>query len=462
MSESSSIKQQVDITIVGGGMVGASLALLLSSLNLGWNIQVIEAFPVKAATTEELQPSFDARSTALSQSSREIFEILGLWQALSSELAVIDEVHVSDRGHIGSARLRADEQNLPALGYVIENQRLGSVLMAALQQAEGVDIIAPAKVTRVSPIQRGMQLSVSEGEGNSSADLTIGTKLLVIADGAQSETREMLGIDVTTRDYGQVAIVANISLSQDHGGVAYERFTDSGPMALLPLPPVDNEARAALVWTLPPERAAEMVAASEEMFLAELQDRFGYRMGKFQRVGVRHSYPIRLITSNEQVRSNLVVVGNAAHSLHPVAGQGFNLALRDVAVLVSELANATESTSGNGTMLGDLSVLQNYLKQQQADQKQTILLSDLLPKVFGIRAKPVALVRNLGLLALDTVPLFRHQFARLGMGLETRGTSLVQRAQGATLKGTELLEPSTSLSEKQVAGKQLVGKRGHG
>jgi 2-octaprenyl-6-methoxyphenol hydroxylase len=445
MPESSPIKQQVDIAIVGGGMVGASLALLLSSLNLGWSIQVIEAFPVKAATAEELQPSFDARSTALSQSSREIFEILGLWQALSSELSAIDEVHVSDRGHIGSARLRADEQNLPALGYVIENQRLGAVLMAALQQAKGVDIIAPAKVTRVSPIQRGMQLSVSarDVESNSSADLTISTKLLVIADGAQSDTREMLGIDATTRDYGQVAVVANISLSQDHSGVAYERFTDSGPMALLPLPSVGDEARAALVWTLPPERAAEMVAAPEEIFLAELQDRFGYRMGKFQRVGVRHSYPIRLITSDEQVRSNLVVVGNAAHSLHPVAGQGFNLALRDVAVLVNELANVTESTSDNGSMLGDLSVLQNYLKQQQADQKQTILLSDLLPKVFGINAKPVALVRNLGLLALDTVPLFRHQFARLGMGLETRGTSLTQ-------------------PEKQVSEKQLVGKHGHG
>lgn len=441
MPESPPIKQQVDIAIVGGGMVGASLALLLSSLNLGWNIQVIEAFPVKAATAEELQPSFDARSTALSQSSREIFEILGLWHALSSELSFIDEVHVSDRGHIGSARLRADEQKLPALGYVIENQRLGSVLLAALQQAGDVNIVAPAKVTGVNPIQGGMQLSVSAGD--TKAELTVSTKLLVIADGAQSNTREMLGIDATTRDYGQVAVVANISLSQNHNGVAYERFTDSGPMALLPLPPVGDEARAALVWTLPPERAAEMVVVSEEVFLAELQDRFGYRMGKFQRVGVRHSYPIRLITSNEQVRSNLVVVGNAAHSLHPVAGQGFNLALRDVSVLVSELANVTESTSDNGPMLGDLSVLQNYLKQQQADQKQTILLSDLLPKVFGINAKPVALARNLGLLALDTVPLFRHQFARLGMGLETRGTSLTP-------------------SEKQLAGNQLTGKNRHG
>lgn len=411
----------VDIAIVGGGMVGASLALLLSSLNLGWRINVIEAFPMTPAS-DDLQSSFDARSTALSHSSREIFEMLGLWSTLSPRLAEIKEVHVSDRGHIGNTRLHAAEQNLPALGYVVENQWLGSVLMEALQQAPGIEVIAPAQVASVKPIRGGMQLSLSGTE----VSANLQAKLLVVADGAQSRTREMLGIDTTTRDYGQVALVTNISLQQDHQGIAYERFTDSGPMAMLPLQPVDNEHRSALVWTLSPERAAEMMEASDEVFLAELQDRFGYRLGQFQRVGTRHSYPIRLITSNEQVRSHVVVVGNAAHSLHPVAGQGFNLALRDVAVLANELA-----TSASNDALGRLSVLQDYLKQQQADQKQTILLSDLLPKVFGIDSSPVALARNLGLLALDMVPLLRHQFARLGMGLETRGAPQVAKRTSA-------------------------------
>ncbi|MBQ0713180.1 MAG: FAD-dependent monooxygenase, partial [Porticoccus sp.] len=346
--------------------------------------------------------------------------------------AEIKEVHVSDRGHIGNTRLHAAEQNLPALGYVVENQWLGLVLMEALQQAPGVDIIAPAQVASVRPARGGMTLSLSGSEVSpelkQELKQELSAKLLVVADGAQSRTREMLGIDATTRDYGQVALVTNISLQQDHQGVAYERFTDSGPMAMLPLQPVDNEHRSALVWTLPPERAAEMMEASDEVFLAELQDRFGHRLGQFQRVGTRHSYPIRLITSNEQVRSHVVVVGNAAHSLHPVAGQGFNLALRDVAVLANELAT---SVGDEALALGQLSVLQNYLKQQQADQKQTILLSDLLPKVFGIDSSPVALARNLGLLALDTVPLLRHQFARLGMGLETRGAPQVAKRTSA-------------------------------
>ena len=414
-------KQKADITIVGGGMVGASLALLLSSLNLGWRVQIIEAFPVSAASPDALQPSFDARSTALSHSSREIFEILGLWETLRTRLADIRDVHVSDRGHMGSARLRAEEQKLPALGYVVENQWLGSVLMEALQNTDDVEIIAPATVEEVSPIEGGMELSLSTG-------LEIRTKLLVIADGAQSNTREKLGIDATTKDYGQVAVVANVALSQSHNNIAYERFTDSGPMALLPLKQLDKsdldkKHRSALVWTLPPERAEEVIAAPEAEFLALLQDRFGHRLGQFKHVGTRHSYPIRLITSNEQIRSNMVVVGNAAHSLHPVAGQGFNLALRDVAVLANELALA----DGVGSELGELRVLQGYLEKQQSDQKQTILLSDLLPKVFSLGAEPIALARNLGLLALDTVPLLRHQFARLGMGLETKGTTLTQK-----------------------------------
>ncbi|WP_461481608.1 2-octaprenyl-6-methoxyphenyl hydroxylase [Porticoccus sp.] len=419
-------RDSVDIAIVGGGMVGASLALLLSALNPKWRIRVIEAVALEqsgqAAQPVPVQPSFDARSTALSQSSREIFEQLGLWADLAPGLAAISQIHVSDRGHMGTARLHAAEQRLPALGYVVENRWLGSVLMQALQRAPNVALLAPASVVAVVPRRDGVLLSLetsgaAEGGDGFSPFLA---RLLVVADGAQSRTRDLLGISASSKDYGQVAIIANLSLQQDHGGVAYERFTDLGPMALLPLLPLDGEHRAALIWTLPPERAAAMLAADDAAFLAELQQRFGHRLGHFQRVGSRHSYPIRLITSDEQVRRHVVVAGNAAHSLHPVAGQGFNLALRDLAVLAEVLG---ETVAGDEA-IGDLPVLQRYLQRQQADQQQTILLSDLLPRVFGLDAAPVALARNMGLLALDAVPLLRQQFARLGMGLETRGTDL--------------------------------------
>lgn len=404
---------RADITIVGGGMVGASLALLLTSLNRAWHIRVIEAVAA-APSGVPAQPSFDARSTALSHSSREIFELLGLWDALQPGLARIRQVHVSDRGHMGTTRLSAEEQKLPALGYVVENRWLGEALMGAVQKKSAIEWLAPASVTAVSPRRDGVTVTVSTEDG----EQQFASDLLVVADGAQSRTRELLGIAASHKDYGQQAIIANISLEEDHGGIAYERFTDLGPMALLPLQPLDGEHRAALIWTLPPERAADMLAADDDAFLAELQQRFGYRLGHFQRVGSRHSYPIRLITSDEQVRRHVVVTGNAAHSLHPVAGQGFNLALRDLAVLADVLGEAAD----NGEAIGDLAVLQRYVQHQQADQRQTILLSDLLPRVFGLDSSPVALARNVGLLALDAVPLLRHQFARLGMGLETRGT----------------------------------------
>lgn len=420
MTVTTARNHSADIVIVGGGMVGASLALLLSSLNRDWRIRVIEAVALDAAG-EPSQPSFDARSTALSHSTREIFEWLGLWPELQTGLAAIRHVHVSDRGHMGTTRLSAEEQRLPALGYVVENRWLGQVLMAAVQNNDGIEWLAPARVVGVRPLRDGVSLTVDAGEQQQ-----FSCGLLVVADGAQSRTRELLGIGASNKDYGQVAVIANISLDRDHEGVAFERFTDLGPMALLPLQPLDGEHRSALIWTLPPERAAEMLAADDAAFLAELQQRFGYRLGHFQRVGSRHSYPIRLITSDEQVRHHVVVTGNAAHSLHPVAGQGFNLALRDLAVLAEVLGEAAE----NGEDIGDLAVLQRYLQRQQADQQQTILLSDLLPRVFGLDSSPVALARNIGLLALDAVPLLRHRFARLGMGLETRGTPSLNNIKG--------------------------------
>jgi 2-polyprenyl-6-methoxyphenol 4-hydroxylase len=422
MTNQSLIRQDVDISIIGGGMVGASLALLLSSCKCGWRIQIVDAQPMQTTQSiDGLESYFDARSTALSQSSREIFEILGLWENLSPKLTEISEVHVSDKGYPGSARLCAEEQNLPALGYVVENRWISSALSEALIEAEDIEIVDSAKIAELKAVKGGMKFSVSTAGVGKSRE--VNSKLLVIADGAKSETRNMLGIDFTVKDYGQVAIVANVSLSQDHAGIAYERFSDSGPIAMLPLEPIDGDYRASLVWTVSLIQAEKLLSESEDAFLKELQLCFGYRLGKLQRIGTRYSFPVRLVTSNEQVRSNVVVVGNAAHSLHPVAGQGFNLALRDVAMLANELAKAEVEGSSS---LGEYSVLERYLDNQKLDQERTILLSDLLPRTFGNRALPIVLARNIGLLALDVLPLFRRNFTQLGMGLQTRGHELAK------------------------------------
>ena len=415
MPDQALARQNVDISIIGGGIVGVSLALLLSSYKCDWRIQVIEAQPLEEGPVDSFESHFDARSTALSQSSREIFEALGLWKTLSPSLTKIFEVHISDKGCLGSAKLTAEDQGLPALGYVVENRYMRAVLLDALKKSKDIEIIYSTKIDRLKAVRGGVNFSISRVGSDKVGN--VNSKLLVIADGVKSKTRNMLGIDFTTKDYDQVAIVANILLSQNHNGVACERFTDSGPIAMLPLKTTDEGHRAALVWTVSPSQAERLLLASENEFLKQLQLCFGFRLGKFQRAGKRHSFPIKLVTSSEQIRSNVVVVGNATHSLHPVAGQGFNLALRDVAVLADQLAESVSSSCS----LGEYGVLEGYIEHQKIDQERTILLSDLLPRIFGNTTLPVVVTRNIALLSLDIIPLFRRNFAKLGMGLQTKG-----------------------------------------
>lgn len=400
-----------DVVIAGGGMVGASLALALSRYSEGrLSVLLVESFPLPSADSAPVyRPSFDARSTALSYGSRQILDSVGAWDALQAHLTAITRIHVSDRGHIGSALLTAQEQGWDALGYVVENAWLGNVLLSALHSAPGVECASPASVTSVTGHNdlASLQLQYREGETQ-----TIECRLLAVADGAQSGLRSALGIAGKVVDYGQQAVIANVCFEKPHGGIAYERFTDQGPLALLPLSNSErNEARAALVWTLSQEDATTLLAASDETFLTRLQKRFGYRQGRLLRVGERGCFPLQLVEAEEQVRPNVVVMGNAAHSLHPVAGQGFNLALRDVARLARLLAALPEAE------LGKLSHLQAYLDKQHSDQRSTVEFSHQLPGLFAHKSPIFSLGRNLGLLALDVLPTAKARFVEQAAGL---------------------------------------------
>lgn len=393
-----------DLTIVGGGMVGACLALALQvcARQSGWRIRLVEAQPpVKG----QVQPSYDSRSTALSHGSRLLLERLGVWDQLADTVEPIKHIHVSDRGHPGVTRLHAARESVPALGYVVENARLGEVLLAALD-SDAVEWMAPARATSARAMPDGYELDV-ELDGGSQ---TVNTGLLVLADGGRSGLLDQLGVYREVSSYGQTAVVANISSAMGHGSVAYERFTESGPLALLPL----AGQRSALVWTLPEHQAHEIAALPDDAFLHALQQAFGYRMGALTRVGTRVCYPIHLIEAQEQVRANLVVLGNAAHSLHPIAGQGFNLSLRDTLALADKLIAA----SNKGIALGDLQVLQGYLDGQRNDQRLTVAFSDYLTRLFSNHQPLLTVGRNLGLLGLDLLPPARRMFARQAMGLK--------------------------------------------
>lgn len=387
------------LAIIGGGLVGASLALALQdgARARGWCIHLIEPFE----PGHEYQPSYDARSTALSYGTRLIYQRLGLWEHIAERAEPILRIHVSERGSFGAARLDCTREGVEALGYVVENAWIGHCLWQALDD-QVVIRHCPAEVERLEPGATGYRLSFTDGQ-QLECDLT------VLADGGRSGLREQLGIQVSRRPYGQTALIANITPGKPHGGLAFERFTEDGPMALLPL----QDDRCALVWTRSQADAARLAQEHEAVFLGELQEAFGYRLGALQQAGARHLYPLTLIEAEEQVRSGLVVLGNAAHSLHPIAGQGYNLSLRDVEALSVALLRSDAA-------LGDLAVLQEYARRQRFDQRVTVGFSDQVTRLFGDSGRLVAAGRNLGLLGLDLMPAAKRWFARQAMGLGTR------------------------------------------
>ncbi|MFD2231114.1 2-octaprenyl-6-methoxyphenyl hydroxylase [Alkalimarinus sediminis] len=418
-----------DVVIIGGGMVGASLAVALKNTKL--NIAVIEPYPISSGEIEReeklYQPSYDARSTALSWGSRLIYQQLGLWQKLSLHATPIKKIHVSDRGRFGATRLDADSYRVEALGYVVPNEWIGKTLVSGLNSHGNIDFICPAKVEGITRTESATCITLSKRNDETGdydlAEETVTADLVVIADGGRSETCQKLGIEMQTHSYGQHALVTNVTTSKHHGYEAFERFTESGPMAMLPLGAADNSAkntalnptdsRCALVWTLPEDQVEDVMAMSDSEFMALLQDRFGYRLGQIEQVGVRHHYPLKLSQSAEQVRAGIVVVGNAAHALHPVAGQGYNLALRGVlslAELIVKAANQDEP-------IGSLTVLQRYIEDRYVDQDKTILFSDKITRLFGDTNTGVGLLRDMGLIGLDILPGAKRFFARQAMGL---------------------------------------------
>lgn len=418
-----------DIVIVGGGMVGASLAaaLIQASQTLGLKIAIIEAHALPESAVEGYQPSYDARSTALAYGSRVIYERMGLWDTLQTHLAAISDIHVSDQGRFGMTRLHAADENVPALGYVVENRWLGQVLLNRLQADDvtNIEFICPATVTDIQPAAENMQLQLEHA--GESTQLT--AELVVMADGGRSPLRQKMGIGYQQQDYQQHAIVTNLTPGQPHNGMAYERFTRNGPMALLPLEDQNGEPRVALVWTVPSEQLDETLALSDEDFMARLHDTFGYRLGYFQRVGERHHYPLKLTFAEEQVRSGLVLLGNAAHALHPIAGQGYNLALRGAV----RLAEYIIQTKQQGQALGQLADLQAFQEQVRGDQQKTVGFSDQTMKLFSNNQPLLALGRSAGLQVMDTCPLLKTVFARSAMGLDIAAPDLQPRPAASSV-----------------------------
>lgn len=397
-----------DVVIVGGGLVGASLACALGSLPEAdtQRIAVIESFSFQS----KQQPSFDDRTVALAYASRQIFSALGLWQSIESlGVAPIHHIHISDRGHIGVSHLDRHSVNQDALGYVATSRVLGQALHAKLQDLSNIHMLCPATVKQVEFNQASATLSIEHNDEIKA----LRAGLVIAADGGDSLIRQQAGVKILQHNYGQSALIANVRVDRAHQQLAYERFTSTGPMALLPTTDIDgNNQRFALVWTEKPDQAERLQSLSDADFLTELQQRFGQRPGKFIQVGKRDVYPLKMLHAREHVRPRLAFIGNAAHTMHPVAGQGFNLGLRDVAVLAQVITDAWRGQRD----IGSMAVLREYANWRRRDHVQTMATTDTLVRLFSSSFPPIQLGRNLALLALDMLPPLKKIMTRQAMG----------------------------------------------
>jgi len=403
MSIVNSGASQVDVAIVGGGLVGASLALALAPTGL--KTALIEG----VAPDANAQPSFDDRTTALGNGTRRSFEALGIWSQVAPKAAPIRRIHVSDAGRFGFARLEASEHGIDAFGYVVTNRVLGTALRAAMTTLPDLELRMPAKCTGVALYEGDVELATEP------AASPLRARLVVAADGADSKVRTAAGLVATLEDYRQVAIVGHVRSSRPADGTAYERFTPEGPFAVLPL----FDGAYGVVWTLAPEAAERVLALSDKDYLAALQGEFGWRIGRLLSVGQRNAYPLRLSRAETLTGQRVVLIGNAAQGLHPVAGQGFNLGLRDAATLAELLAEAVRR-DGSRADVGSPAILREFASRRVADRDGVTRFTDGLVKLFGDTRPGVPLLRDLGLLLFDLSPTAKQALSRLSWGFAGR------------------------------------------
>ncbi|MBL5930622.1 2-octaprenyl-6-methoxyphenyl hydroxylase [Lelliottia amnigena] len=392
----------MSVIIVGGGMTGATLALAISKLTEGQlPVHLVEAVAPQVSE----HPGFDARAIALAQGTCQQLARVGIWQAIADRTTAINTVHVSDRGHAGFVTLDAQDYRIDALGHVVELHDVGLRLFRLLQDAPGVTLHCPARVASFTRSQDSVSVTLDNGD-------TLEGQLLVAADGSRSALATQCGVEWHQQPYGQAAVIANVSTAVAHQGRAFERFTEFGPLAMLPM----SDGRSSLVWCHALDRIDEVMTWSDARFCDELQKAFGWRLGRITHAGQRSAYPLALTTASQSISHRVALVGNAAQTLHPIAGQGFNLGLRDVMSLAETLAQAWRDHNDYGAY----AILSHYQKRRQTDKEATIGVTDGLVHLFANRWAPLVAGRNAGLMAMELFIPARNVLAQRTLGWVAR------------------------------------------
>jgi len=384
-----------DLLIVGGGLAGNCLALALK--NSGLKIAIVEAQERELLQTAVIGD----RALALAAGTVDALKALNLWQGVEHAATPIREIHISDKGHFGKTRLFAEKENVTALGYVITARDLETHIANQITSIENITLYSPARLVGLMADEKAMFVCLKQGEQS----LNFTAKLVIGADGGQSSVRQLLNIEQHFSDYEQTALVTTVTATKAHQNVAYERFTGSGPLALLPL----NTHDCAVVWTRKNDEANALMLGSKTDFIDQLQTCFGWRLGELKLSAQRRAFPLSLIRAEKMVSQRAVIIGNAAHQLHPVAGQGFNLGLRDVMVLAQMLQNHEGD-------IDESEFLNRFSQHRTGDQNHTIQFTDTVVRLFSNEWLALAAARNLGLAILDVLPFAKSILARHAMG----------------------------------------------
>ncbi|AHJ00629.1 2-octaprenyl-6-methoxyphenyl hydroxylase [Vibrio parahaemolyticus] len=391
--------KQYDVVIAGGAMAGATLALAIEHLSQGaLRVAVVEPFKAQS----DQHPGFDSRSIALSYGTVNLLRHLELWSAIEPFSTLIEHIHVSDRSHAGMTDITKHDVGVEALGYVVELADVGRVYQELLTHSTAIDLYCPDSAKHITRTQENVTIELASGE-------LLNAKLLVAADGAVSQCCQQIGLELSEHDFDQVAVIANIVTQEPHQGRAFERFTENGPVALLPM----SDNRMSLVWCLRPDEAQIVMELSESEFLERLQQDFGWRLGAMQKVGLRASYPLLLRHRKQNISHRFAIVGNAAQTLHPIAGQGFNLGIRDVVTLAEELVKQGED-------VGRYQGLIRFSQRREADRNETIWLTSSLVHVFSNDLLAMRIGRNTALAAMDNLSIFKQPLLRHTLGLVKR------------------------------------------
>jgi 2-octaprenyl-6-methoxyphenol hydroxylase len=425
-------KKPFDIIISGGGLSGSLMALSLADLTKAdgslLSIAIVEANKPEASTPKEhkaaqhnnTSPLFDDRVLALSHASAKYLDSVNVWQHLSVDACAIEKIDISDRGHYGKARIEAQEHDVSALGYVIAMANIGQGQLKELESKSNVQWFSPDTIADINWQPNTEHVPEHYNKTvNNVVDVTLSsgnvlqTTLLLACDGANSPCRKLANIEVNKSDYQQVALIANVATKQAHSNKAFERFTEFGPIAMLPLVPLKHEQnRCSLVWTMSAEQSEQLLALNDDEFRSQLEIAFGSWLGAITQVGKRDVYPLVLLQAKQQTYHRMALIGNASHTIHPIAGQGFNLGLRDVQLMASLIENQLQ----NQADIGSFSLLNEYSLKRAQDQKQIITLTDSLVTLFANNLPPLVAGRNTGLKIMNYLSPLKRTLVNKLMG----------------------------------------------